>query len=79
MAKKWKLGKKYQLKDVNGFNDEHTVNEQISDFLGDQVFEVVSDYAASSFTFLYIKIDGKQIELPFELSASERKFFKRIV
>lgn len=79
MAKKWKLGKKYQLKDVAGFNDENTVNEQISDFLGDQVFEIVSDYATGSFNFLYIKIEGEQLELPYEISASERKFFKRIV
>lgn len=79
MAKKWKLGKKYQLKDVAGFNDENTVNEQISDFLGDRVFEIVSDYAAGSFNFLYIKIiEGEQLELPYEISASERKFFKRI-
>ena len=75
MAKKWKLGKKYQLKDVNGFNDAHTVNEQISDFLGDQVFEIAN---GSTGNFLYVKIEGKEKELPFEISASERKFFKRI-
>lgn len=30
------------------------------------------------FNFLYIKIEGEQLELPYEISASERKFFKRI-
>ena len=75
MAKKWKLGKKYQLKDVAGFNDENTVNEQISDFLGDQVFENVSKYKSN---FFIVKIEGEQVELPFEITEGERKFFKRI-
>ena len=76
MAKKWKLGKKYQLKDVNGFNDENTVNEQISDFLEDQVFEIeiMDKYVG----FFLVKINGEQVELPWEISGNERKFFKRI-
>ena len=77
MAKKWKLGKKYQLKDVAGFNDENTVNEQISDFLGDQVFEIIDKYVENG--FFLVKINGEQVELPWEILGNERKFFKRIV
>lgn len=76
MAKKWKLGKKYQLKCVTGYNAVGSINEQISDILGDRVFEIVREYGENS--FFIVNIEGEHVVLPFEISDKERKFFKRI-
>lgn len=74
MAKKWKLGVKYQFKDKAGFQDACTVNHHIVELIDDSVFSIVCFDFDKDFT--RVSLSGKEIELPYGISRDERKFFK---
>lgn len=75
MAKKWKVGVKYQFKNKEGFLGANAVNASIVDLIGDSIFSIVELCEGGFSTIL---IDGTKLTIPQRagISRNERKFFK---
>lgn len=74
MAKKWKTGVKYRLKDKAGFLEVCSLNHRIVREIKNYDFIVTKLHSDGCFSRIIVR--GETMDLIYEIAKDERKFFK---